>query len=402
MVKPVLRQRQIGRGNRADIRIAQQRQDGMIKGRSGYLDGTVLRGRRMRRQNLAQHFPFALNDKALVLERIVPFLPHQRRNVLVFEKKFVKPRNLRKHLEIGEVLRLKEFLRPFRGVARAAETFPQLSIPRIASNQVDGVCLKQILQCESPLVQADVPCRTRGHIQKRILRASGDVVLDLRDQRRYQVEVLMNLREFVQQFDHSVVVLQCMQPHPGQTVFPRYQVLVKRLVLVPEKNYAQHGHGIRHSSPIGILLGILQSSMRRQRVRTCGPYSVVLVIPAILVTPTLVIPTPNGGGICDTTAPEERNPIYFMASVPGLSVHERTDRGRGCSDKDSSTAFGVGMTRSWKVGSFSGFYADQPSFLRDRPAFSGDQPVTRFRANHEPLQVGTLWADSLGRPAPEN
>jgi hypothetical protein len=226
-----------------------------------------------------------------------------------------------------------------------------------------------------------------------------------------------------------------MQPHPGQTVFPRYQVLVKGLVLVPEKNYAQHGHGIRHSSPIGIRLRILQSSMGRRRVRACGPCSVVLVIPTILVTPTLVIPTilatptlviptilvtptlaiptilptsnlviptPNGGGICDTTAPEERNPIYFMASVPGPSVHERSDRGRGCSDRDSSAAFGVGMTRSWKVDSFSGFSADQPSFPSDRPPLSGDQPSTRFRANHEPSQVGTLRDHSLGQPAPEN
>ena len=164
--------------------------------------------------------------------------------------------------------------------------------------------------------------------------------------------------------------------------------------------------------------------MGRRWVRACGPCSVVLVIPTILVTPTLVIPTilvaptlvvptilltptlviptPNGGGICDTTAPEERNPIYFMASVPGSSVQVRSDRGRVCSDRDSSAAFGVGMTRSWKVGSFSGFSADQPSLPRDRPSFSGDQPSTHFPANHEPLQVGTLRDHSLGQPAPEN
>ena len=111
----------------------------------------------------------------------------------------------------------------------------------------------------------------------------------------------MNSRELIQQLDHSVVVLQRMQPHPRQTVFARHQVLVKGLVLVPEKNYAQHGHGIRLSSPIGTLLGILQSSMER---RPSPPYS--------------------------------------------------------------------------------------------------DGPRTGFRSDRKPLQVGTLWTDSLDRPAPEN
>jgi hypothetical protein len=66
----------------------------------------------MRRQNLAHQFPLALNHKSLVVERIVPLLAHQRRNIFVFQKEFVEPGDLRKHLEIGEVLGLKEFLRP--------------------------------------------------------------------------------------------------------------------------------------------------------------------------------------------------------------------------------------------------------------------------------------------------
>ena len=180
--------------------------------------------------------------------RIVPFLADQFRNVPVFEEKLVEPRDLGKHLEVREILGLKIFLGPFRRVARAAKTFPQLPVTRIASNQVRRICLKQVLQCESPLFQAEILARARRHIQERILRRSRDVVLDLGNQRGHQVEVLMNLREFVQQLDHPVVVLQRMQAHPGQTIFARYQVLVKRLVLVPQKNYAQHGHGIGLSS----------------------------------------------------------------------------------------------------------------------------------------------------------
>ncbi len=52
----------------------------------------------------------------------------------------------------------------------------------------------------------------------------------------------MNIREFVQQFDHPVVVFQRVQAHPGQTVLAGNQILVKRLVLMPKKDDPQGRH----------------------------------------------------------------------------------------------------------------------------------------------------------------
>jgi hypothetical protein len=52
----------------------------------------------------------------------------------------------------------------------------------------------------------------------------------------------VNAGEFIQQFHHAVVVLERMQPNPGQSVLARDQVLVKRLMLVPQDYNAQNRH----------------------------------------------------------------------------------------------------------------------------------------------------------------
>src|SRR5207248_568887 len=78
--------------------------------------------------------------------------------------------------------------------------------------------------------------------QKRILRRPRDVVLNLRDQRRHKIEVLVNVGKLIQQLHHAVIVFQCMEAYPGQAVFAGHQILVERLVLMPEKDKTQGGH----------------------------------------------------------------------------------------------------------------------------------------------------------------
>jgi hypothetical protein len=78
--------------------------------------------------------------------------------------------------------------------------------------------------------------------KKWVLGSSGHVILDLSDQRRHQIEGLMDVGEFVQQLDHAVVVFERMQAHPGQAVLSGDQILVERLMLMPQDNDAQNGH----------------------------------------------------------------------------------------------------------------------------------------------------------------
>ena len=115
-------------------------------------------------------------------------------------------------------------------------------VARIAANHVHRVRLKQILQGEAAFVGREIFCRLGCDLEERIVGRSGNVVLDLRDQRRNKVEGLVYVGELVQQFDHSIVVFEGVQPNPGKTVFARDQIFVERLMLMPENDYAQSGH----------------------------------------------------------------------------------------------------------------------------------------------------------------
>src|SRR5436309_3201388 len=106
------------------------------------------------------------DDEPLIIQRVVPAFLDEGGNVLVLQKEFVKPGNLRKYLQIGEVLRLEIFLGSFGSIAAATKALPELAITVVAANHVN----------------------------------------------------------------------------PGQAVFARDQVFVKRLMLVPEDDDAQNRH----------------------------------------------------------------------------------------------------------------------------------------------------------------
>src|SRR6266850_978860 len=52
----------------------------------------------------------------------------------------------------------------------------------------------------------------------------------------------MDVREFIQQFHHAVIILECMHAHPGQTVLAGHQVLVEGLMHMPQKYEADFSH----------------------------------------------------------------------------------------------------------------------------------------------------------------
>ena len=193
-------------------------------------------------QNLGQQFPFTGHHEALIFQRVVASFLNEPGDVRIVQKKFIEPGDLREHLQVGKVLRREIFLGALGCAAGAAKVVPQLPVARIASNQVCRIGLEQILQRETTLVGSQVFCRFGGNLKERVASRAGHVVLYLRDQRRDKIEGLVNVGKLVQQFDHAVVVLERMQPHPGQPVLAGDQVLVKRLMLVPQNYDAQNGH----------------------------------------------------------------------------------------------------------------------------------------------------------------
>ena len=96
----------------------------------------------MRGNDLAYQFTLPGNDECLVFQRVpLPFFD-QCRNFGIFEKEFIKPGDLREHLEVREVLRLKILIRPLRRIARASKALPQRLITRIPADHMYRIRLK--------------------------------------------------------------------------------------------------------------------------------------------------------------------------------------------------------------------------------------------------------------------
>ena len=123
-----------------------------------------------------------------------------------------------------------------------AKPFPQFAVPRIAPDQVLWIGLKQILQGKAPLLLRQILCRLGRDAEKRILRRARRVILDLHHERGHEIEVLVDVGELVQQLHHAVIIFECVQADPREAILARNQVLVVRLMLVPENDDAQCRH----------------------------------------------------------------------------------------------------------------------------------------------------------------
>jgi hypothetical protein len=87
-----------------------------------------------------------------------------------------------------------------------------------------------------------VACRAGSHLQKRILGSAGDVVpiCGIREGTRLK---FCAPRKLVEQLHHAVQSLAYRRTQ-GRRYSPKPD-LVKRLVLMPEKDYSKNGHAVR-------------------------------------------------------------------------------------------------------------------------------------------------------------
>jgi hypothetical protein len=123
----------------------------MIERRRRNLDRPFLRRVGIGRQTLPSSSRSRCNHKTLIFERVVALFLDQRGNIFIFQKEFVEPCDLRQHLQIGEVARLKIFFRFLGRYPCSPETLEKLPVARIAPNQVRRIRLKKILQGKLPL-----------------------------------------------------------------------------------------------------------------------------------------------------------------------------------------------------------------------------------------------------------
>src|SRR6478672_10377830 len=105
----------------------------------------------MRRNHFGQKIPLIINDKPLIVARVISAFLNQGCNFWILQKKFVEPGNLRKYLQVGEVLRLKIFVGLIGIIAALAQALPKFTITGVAANHVNRVGLEKILQGEATL-----------------------------------------------------------------------------------------------------------------------------------------------------------------------------------------------------------------------------------------------------------
>jgi hypothetical protein len=98
--------------------------------------------------------------------------------------------------------------------------------------------MKPVRDEEDPLLVGQVLRRFEPDVQVAVTGAAFGERLELHEQGRHEVEREPHVRELAEQRRHPVVVLQRVQAHPRQDVLPRHQVLVERLVVVPQQRDA--------------------------------------------------------------------------------------------------------------------------------------------------------------------
>jgi hypothetical protein len=81
-------------------------------------------------------------------------------------------------------------------------------------------------------------------MEKEVPSFSAGVVLQLEEQRRYQVEGLPDCRKVFQQRDHIIVSLESMESHPGKGILSAEGVAVIGLVHMPKEGDVQPYHDL--------------------------------------------------------------------------------------------------------------------------------------------------------------
>ncbi len=100
--------------------------------------------------------------------------------------------------------------------------------------------VEEVLDAEAAFLLRQPVRRFQPDLQMPVAGLLARERLELHEHRRHQVEGDADVRELAQQRDHAPVVLEGMQPDPGQYVLARRQVLIQRLVHVPQQRDARH------------------------------------------------------------------------------------------------------------------------------------------------------------------
>ena len=139
------------------------------------------------------------------------------------------------------------------------------------------LCMEEVFDTERALVGRQLFRRLQSEIEVPIARLLARECFELHQERGHQIERDPDPGKLTQQRHHAPVVLQGMQPDPREDVLPREQVLVERLMHVPQDGDARHN---------GSTVRILDRYVIREVLLPLG--IALLVFTFILIIPFLI------------------------------------------------------------------------------------------------------------------
>ena len=241
IVEVVLRQLDSGQGFPGGVDVAQQGQDGVVVRGRRYLDLAAGAGLLVQREDFLQELPLDLQQLPLVLLGEVPALPDERLDLRLRLEVVAAPGEVEPDLEVAQVA-LGEVPRLLLQDLHVADVAPLLEEFLVAGIRLDHVVEvegEEILQQEDPVLQLELAGGLAGQLQETVRGVVFGVIEDLFHQRGHEIEGGVHVRELLEHGDHVVVVLQGVQPDPRQQVFRLVQLLVQRLVHVPQHEHVQ-------------------------------------------------------------------------------------------------------------------------------------------------------------------
>ena len=233
------------------VGIAQQRKNRMEERRGGQLDLSP-------RRSLAVFGNHALKNLELddaegrfvLLREVASFVEERADAGIPIEIEGIEPYELVPHLQIADLGdRELSGLDTWTHAAIQPALGKQVCIAGVRVDHPRPVRVEEVLDRKRALVLGECLRGLQPDFEVAISSLRARERLELHEHRRHEVEGDLHGRELPKERHHPVIVLQPMETDPRQDVLSGHQILVERLMHVPEDRHPRHNEGTWWSVP---------------------------------------------------------------------------------------------------------------------------------------------------------
>ncbi len=201
------------------------------------------RGRRFAvfRQHAPKKLDLLFRQPFLVLFRIIgPLASQERHHRIAGKVFFIHPGQLRKHLKIAPVA----FSESLRGALTPLRAHPSMKfdVARPARQKIVIIQLEGAHHDFSFVFGGQVGYRSKSGREPGLVKLSGSVFLELRSQRRNNVEGRVHARKFLDHPNHAPIILERVKSSPRKHISSRRRVAILRLMHVPQHHQVYSVH----------------------------------------------------------------------------------------------------------------------------------------------------------------